>query len=161
MPWEFDQRDSRYIIIKRWIEEDFQDILFEHTRRLRARQGIENKGSPPLDATVKPWNEPHRRTRLSAAPKSDFIDAKDDMAESLLANCPTLEAAKEALEAAVRKRDAAAEKVRCVGGEKKQSVDELLGRYTTLFNTEVKAASGTATAEGEGEGETSKTEEAT
>lgn len=29
------QRDSNYIIIKRWITEDFQEELFEHTRRLR------------------------------------------------------------------------------------------------------------------------------
>lgn len=34
------QRDSNYIIIKRWIPEQQQDILFEHTRRLRERKLI-------------------------------------------------------------------------------------------------------------------------
>ena len=32
------QRDSNYIIIKRWIPEHEQDILFDHTKRLRERK---------------------------------------------------------------------------------------------------------------------------
>ncbi|MCJ1360424.1 MAG: hypothetical protein MMC33_010429 [Icmadophila ericetorum] len=35
LPWEWDEEDSRYIIIKQWIPEHEQDILFEHTRHLR------------------------------------------------------------------------------------------------------------------------------
>lgn len=31
----YQQRDSNYIIIKQWISEDFQEELFDHTRRLR------------------------------------------------------------------------------------------------------------------------------
>ena len=29
------QRDGNYIIIKQWISEDFQEELFEHSRKLR------------------------------------------------------------------------------------------------------------------------------
>ena len=32
---KFTKRDSNYIIIKQWIPEADQDILFEHTRKLR------------------------------------------------------------------------------------------------------------------------------
>ncbi|KAI4240284.1 MAG: hypothetical protein L6R40_005220 [Gallowayella cf. fulva] len=35
LPWEWDDRDSNYIVIKRWINEHDQDGLFEHTRKLR------------------------------------------------------------------------------------------------------------------------------
>lgn len=161
LPWEFDDRDSRYIIIKRWIEEDFQDILFEHTRRLRARQGIGHKQPQSLDAAARPWINAHRPTRLS---ESDCSGGKDSIAESLLANCQSLDAAKEALEAAVRKRDAATGRARGgdAGGEekkKKESVDELLGRYTTLFDAVEKSA---PAVDGDGsgvEGEVSTTEE--
>ena len=40
------QRDEDYIIIKRWIPERDQDILFEHTRKLRERKQI-------TDATIE------------------------------------------------------------------------------------------------------------
>lgn len=35
LPWELDYADSNYMIIKRWMEEDDQEILFEHTRKMR------------------------------------------------------------------------------------------------------------------------------
>ncbi|KAA8644603.1 hypothetical protein EYZ11_010922 [Aspergillus tanneri] len=35
LPWDWDDLDSNYIIIKQWITEDFQEELFAHTRRLR------------------------------------------------------------------------------------------------------------------------------
>ncbi|KAL8781657.1 MAG: hypothetical protein Q9213_005922 [Squamulea squamosa] len=38
LPWEWDDRDSNYIVIKRWINENDQDKLFEHTRRLREQR---------------------------------------------------------------------------------------------------------------------------
>lgn len=141
LPWEFDDRDSRYLIIKRWIDEDFQNILFEHTRRLWARQDTGYKPPQSLDGTTRSRNEPHRPAHPSVKPESDSTGGKDDIAESLLANCQSLDAAKEALEAAVRKRDAVgAGKARDAGGEeKKESVDELLGRYTTLFDAETKS----------------------
>ncbi|KAJ5899087.1 hypothetical protein N7495_003831 [Penicillium taxi] len=40
LPWEWDERDSNYIIIKRWIDDDFQETLFAHTRRLRDNKVI-------------------------------------------------------------------------------------------------------------------------
>ncbi|KAL8682211.1 MAG: hypothetical protein Q9186_001749 [Xanthomendoza sp. 1 TL-2023] len=38
LPWEWDDRDSNYIVIKRWINENDQDKLFEHTRKLREQR---------------------------------------------------------------------------------------------------------------------------
>lgn len=35
LPWDFDELDGNYIIIKQWISEDLQEELFAHTRRLR------------------------------------------------------------------------------------------------------------------------------
>ncbi|GKZ18434.1 hypothetical protein AbraIFM66951_003175 [Aspergillus brasiliensis] len=35
LPWDWDELDSNYIIIKQWISEDFQEELFAHSRRLR------------------------------------------------------------------------------------------------------------------------------
>ncbi|MCJ1252536.1 hypothetical protein MMC24_000342 [Lignoscripta atroalba] len=35
LPWEYDAKDTSYLIIKQWIPEHDQDILFEHTRKLR------------------------------------------------------------------------------------------------------------------------------
>jgi len=40
LPWEWDSRDTEYIIIKRYIDNDLQDELFEHTRRLKERKLI-------------------------------------------------------------------------------------------------------------------------
>ncbi|KAL2416818.1 hypothetical protein ABEF95_005688 [Exophiala dermatitidis] len=40
LPWEWDARDDEYIIIKRYIDHDLQDELFEHTRRLKERKLI-------------------------------------------------------------------------------------------------------------------------
>lgn len=39
LPWDWDDRDGNYIIIKQWISEDFQEELFAHTRRLRGGNG--------------------------------------------------------------------------------------------------------------------------
>ncbi|KAL8776140.1 MAG: hypothetical protein Q9213_008380 [Squamulea squamosa] len=38
LPWEWDEPDTDYMIIKRWINENDQDKLFEHTRRLREQR---------------------------------------------------------------------------------------------------------------------------
>ncbi|KAJ5107900.1 hypothetical protein N7456_004575 [Penicillium angulare] len=35
LPWDWDEHDSNYIIIKRWVTEDFQEELFGHTKRIR------------------------------------------------------------------------------------------------------------------------------
>ncbi|KXG50812.1 uncharacterized protein PGRI_063840 [Penicillium griseofulvum] len=35
LPWDWDENDTNYIIIKKWIDHDFQDQLFAHTQRLR------------------------------------------------------------------------------------------------------------------------------
>ncbi|KAL9600123.1 MAG: hypothetical protein Q9219_003379 [cf. Caloplaca sp. 3 TL-2023] len=38
LPWEWDDRDSNYIVIKRWINQNDQDKLFDHTRKLREQR---------------------------------------------------------------------------------------------------------------------------
>jgi hypothetical protein len=43
------QVDGNYIIIKQWISEDFQEELFQHTRRLRE----ENLITEQLNASTK------------------------------------------------------------------------------------------------------------
>ncbi|KAJ5230661.1 hypothetical protein N7489_011369 [Penicillium chrysogenum] len=35
LPWDWDENDTNYIIIKKWIDDEFQEQLFAHTRRLR------------------------------------------------------------------------------------------------------------------------------
>ncbi|KAL8953059.1 MAG: hypothetical protein Q9222_001052 [Ikaeria aurantiellina] len=42
LPWEWDDRDSNFVVIKRWINENDQDKLFEHTRRLREQRLLTN-----------------------------------------------------------------------------------------------------------------------
>ncbi|OJI83017.1 hypothetical protein ASPTUDRAFT_44346 [Aspergillus tubingensis CBS 134.48] len=40
LPWDWDENDDDYIIIKQWIAEDMQEELFAHTRRIReSREG--------------------------------------------------------------------------------------------------------------------------
>ncbi|KAL8859424.1 MAG: hypothetical protein Q9178_004102 [Gyalolechia marmorata] len=38
LPWEWYDQDSNYIVIKQWINQTYQDKLFEHTRKLRERR---------------------------------------------------------------------------------------------------------------------------
>ncbi|KAM0794610.1 hypothetical protein BDR22DRAFT_682712 [Usnea florida] len=40
LPWEWDPRDTNYIIIKQWIPEGDQLILFEHTKKLKEKKLI-------------------------------------------------------------------------------------------------------------------------
>lgn len=40
LPWEWDERDSNYIVIKQWIPEGDQIILFDHTKKLREKKMI-------------------------------------------------------------------------------------------------------------------------
>ncbi|KAL9596662.1 MAG: hypothetical protein Q9219_005657 [cf. Caloplaca sp. 3 TL-2023] len=52
LPWEIDEFDSDYIIIKRWIDERKQDILFEHTRKLRASRTAHSSPAPGRRTTL-------------------------------------------------------------------------------------------------------------
>ncbi|KAL2823440.1 hypothetical protein BDW59DRAFT_96766 [Aspergillus cavernicola] len=38
LPWGWDEMDDDYILIKEWISEEFQDELFEHSRRIQERR---------------------------------------------------------------------------------------------------------------------------
>lgn len=39
LPWEWDQNDSRFMIIKKWLPEPETDRLFKETRKLREKDG--------------------------------------------------------------------------------------------------------------------------
>lgn len=60
LPWEWDERDSNYIIIKQWISEDFQEELFAHTRRLREGRLVTQTSNTTTELRVND----RRRDRL-------------------------------------------------------------------------------------------------
>ena len=41
-PFRGTQRDTQFIIIKRWIPEHDQELLFEHTAKLREKKQLED-----------------------------------------------------------------------------------------------------------------------
>ncbi|KAI4217015.1 MAG: hypothetical protein L6R36_009316 [Xanthoria steineri] len=43
LPWEWDDRDSSYIIIKQWLNEDDQERLFEDSRERRHQRELASK----------------------------------------------------------------------------------------------------------------------
>ncbi|KAI4238693.1 MAG: hypothetical protein LQ349_000910 [Xanthoria aureola] len=49
VPWEWDERDSNYIIIKTYIDQNVQDKLFEHTRRWREQRQQRLLPSAPVE----------------------------------------------------------------------------------------------------------------
>ncbi|CAI7646445.1 unnamed protein product [Penicillium crustosum] len=54
LPWDWDEDDSNYIIIKKWIDEEFQEELFAHTRRIREfKVAAQTSSSSPKAPTVK------------------------------------------------------------------------------------------------------------
>ncbi|KAL8721978.1 MAG: hypothetical protein Q9225_001453 [Loekoesia sp. 1 TL-2023] len=55
LPWEWDNRDPSYLIIKCWVSESDQDRLFEHTRQLRKVRG---------NGELKEPNKGMRRLRI-------------------------------------------------------------------------------------------------
>ncbi|KAL8672900.1 MAG: hypothetical protein Q9168_002654 [Polycauliona sp. 1 TL-2023] len=54
LPWEWDDRDANYIVIKRWISENDQDKLFEHTRKLREQREQKMLTSAPVELKKDP-----------------------------------------------------------------------------------------------------------
>ncbi|PYI05752.1 hypothetical protein BO78DRAFT_397848 [Aspergillus sclerotiicarbonarius CBS 121057] len=38
LPWDWDERDSNYLLIKQWVSDEFQEELFAHTRRLTSNR---------------------------------------------------------------------------------------------------------------------------
>ncbi|CAI7644861.1 hypothetical protein N7533_005496 [Penicillium manginii] len=52
LPWDWDERDSNYIIIKKWVTEDFQEELFAHSRRIREGKIIAQTSSSTTELKV-------------------------------------------------------------------------------------------------------------
>ncbi|KAJ5190779.1 uncharacterized protein N7498_009764 [Penicillium cinerascens] len=76
LPWDWDEHDTNYIIIKRWVTEDFQEELFAHSRRLREGKVITETSSSTTELKVNDRNKdkmylvrkksPSRRMRIFA-----------------------------------------------------------------------------------------------
>ncbi|OOQ82736.1 myosin heavy chain, clone [Penicillium brasilianum] len=76
LPWDWDERDSNYIIIKRWVTEDFQEELFAHTRRIREGKLVAQTSSSTTELKINDRNKdkmylvrkksPSRRLRIFA-----------------------------------------------------------------------------------------------
>ncbi|KAK4940847.1 hypothetical protein LTR10_019119 [Elasticomyces elasticus] len=67
LPWEWDSRDTEYIIIKKYIDNTFQDELFEHTRRLKERKLI----------TTGPYVK--ETTKITTLTPNEFVKRGDKM----------------------------------------------------------------------------------
>lgn len=53
LPWDWDERDRNYIIIKQWITEDLQEELFSHTRRIREGKLVTQTSSTQTELRVR------------------------------------------------------------------------------------------------------------
>ncbi|KAK2790552.1 hypothetical protein FQN52_005571 [Onygenales sp. PD_12] len=47
LPWEYDDRDQNFVVIKQWISDEMQEELFEHTRQLRQEHQLLIAPAPP------------------------------------------------------------------------------------------------------------------
>ncbi|CAI7600551.1 unnamed protein product [Penicillium glandicola] len=67
LPWGWDDHDANYIIIKKWITEDFQEELFLHTRNIREAKVIARTFNP---MTTPKANDCHKGDTLVLRRKS-------------------------------------------------------------------------------------------
>ncbi|KAE8356116.1 hypothetical protein BDV28DRAFT_2485 [Aspergillus coremiiformis] len=88
LPWEWDEDDSNYLIIKEWIGEDFQQELFGHTRRLRDRK-LREIGNKMNDYVDRRDYHSRRRTRLNRRLDYDYTGTRDIVYYRNLANGQT------------------------------------------------------------------------
>ena len=65
LPWEWDQNDSRFMVIKKWLPEPETDRLFKETRKLREKDGgirIHEENSDKFMALARPtYIKVHRK----------------------------------------------------------------------------------------------------
>ncbi|KAJ5623315.1 hypothetical protein N7490_011920 [Penicillium lividum] len=67
LPWAWDENDSNYIIIKRWVTEDFQEELFLHTKRIQEGKILTQTSQLFLFQTevkVRRWKRPQHGLRI-------------------------------------------------------------------------------------------------
>ncbi|KAJ5606137.1 hypothetical protein N7510_008918 [Penicillium lagena] len=57
LPWEWDVHDHNYIVIKKWVDEDFQDKLFSHTKRIREGKVLTQTSSSTTELRVNDRNK--------------------------------------------------------------------------------------------------------
>lgn len=52
------QNNSEYIVIKRYVDNDFQEVLFEHTRTIKAKRKVITSGyEKDVTVTLRPRQE--------------------------------------------------------------------------------------------------------
>ena len=77
LPWEWDSRNIDYIIIKKYIDEEFQDTLFEHTKQLRSRNEVKSFTEEAFRARLETKTSPRRKpTDRRAEPLSTERDCE-------------------------------------------------------------------------------------
>lgn len=55
LPWEYDPEDSKFILIKEYIDRDFQQVLFQHTKKILKRKDMLIEGyTKETVTTLKP-----------------------------------------------------------------------------------------------------------
>jgi len=57
LPWDWDERDGNYIIIKTYVSKELQEELFAHTRRLREPKLITEQSSSLTELRVNDKNK--------------------------------------------------------------------------------------------------------
>ncbi|CAI7586725.1 unnamed protein product [Penicillium viridicatum] len=70
LPWDWDEDDTNYIIIKKWINEEVQQQLFNHTRRIREGKIIPQTSSSTLE---QPTVEKDRMNPVRKKSPSDRV----------------------------------------------------------------------------------------
>ncbi|KAF9895430.1 hypothetical protein FE257_000336 [Aspergillus nanangensis] len=53
LPWDWDESDGNYIVIKQWINQDLQDQLFAHTRRIREGKLVTQTATTQTELRVR------------------------------------------------------------------------------------------------------------
>ncbi|KAL8649052.1 MAG: hypothetical protein Q9226_005740 [Calogaya cf. arnoldii] len=80
LPWQWDQGDSDYLIIRTWLNESDQDILFEHTRNLRNSR----KGKPSFTDGARTPEEGGKSSHLPREERKNVITVKDAICRTLI-----------------------------------------------------------------------------
>ena len=136
-------QNHEYIIIKRWVDQHDQDKLFEHTRRLREVATVESKRdetrcAQPLRVFAprpKPPLETLYGSQQALAPTPMYLLEKfkspsRSISFSDLDKYDSDESDEEAISEDLNEEEAA------------RAVEELLGKYTTLFQQPQHAGEG-------------------
>lgn len=54
LPWEYDQNDDKYLLVKQYIDHDFQNELFQHTKTILNARAASALSKKPESSSKKP-----------------------------------------------------------------------------------------------------------